>query len=159
MTSRADFEPGEWDLLVQAPRWVVAAASAAQRDLAYRTDHEIEAGYVATAKGSISENAFVTGVAAETMKIFDSRTVVGATDFADRAAGVSAVLERVASAARLLAEKAQPADAEAYGRWLLEITEVVITAARSKDILGFGGQLVTEKERDFRERLAQTLRP
>src|SRR5262252_6628162 len=72
MTSKADFAPDEWDLVVQMPRWVVAAASAAQRDLAYRTDHEIEAGYVATAKGGQSDNAFVSAVAAETMKIFDS---------------------------------------------------------------------------------------
>jgi hypothetical protein len=31
---------------------------------------------------------------------------------------------------------------------------VVIAAARSNDFLGFGGQLVTESEQRFRDRLA-----
>jgi hypothetical protein len=33
----------------------------------------------------------------------------------------------------------------------------VIRAARSGDILGFGGQLVTPSERSFRDRLVLTL--
>jgi hypothetical protein len=156
MTTRADFGADEWELLVQTPRWVVAAASAAQRDVGYRTDHEIEQGFVATARGRHSGNAFVIEVADETLKIFDSRTVVGGADFNDREAGLSAVLERVAAANGLLAAKADPADAKAYKRWLLDITDVVISAARSNDFLGFGGELVTVSERGFRDRLVLT---
>jgi len=157
VTSRSDFTESEWELLVQTPRWVVAAASAAQRDLPYRTDHEIEQGFVATAKGRQSGNAFVAEVVDETMKIFDNRAVVGATDFADREAGIQAVLDRVASVVQLLAAKAAPEDAQAYRRWLVDITDVVITAARSNDFLGIGGELVTSAERDFRDRLVLTL--
>jgi hypothetical protein len=51
MTTRADFASEEWDHVVQLPRWVVAAASAAQHDIAYRTNHEIESGFVASANG------------------------------------------------------------------------------------------------------------
>src|SRR5262249_55664593 len=138
MTSKADFAPDEWQLLVQTPRWVVAAASAVQRDLSFRTQQELDAGYHATAKGSYADNAFVTEVALETIKIFDSSTVVGPADFADATAGVASTLERVGTLSRLLADKADPADAEAYRRWLLQITDAVITAARSKDVLGFG---------------------
>jgi len=157
MTTRSDFTEAEWELLVQTPRWVVAAASAAQRDVAYRTNHEIEQGFVATAKGRHTGNAFVTEVAAETMKIFDNQAVVGATDFADREAGIQAVLDRVASVVELLAAKAAPEDAQAYRRWLVDITDVVITAARSNDFLGIGGELVTRAERSFRDRLVLTL--
>lgn len=157
MTAKADFTDDEWQLLVTTPRWVVAAASAAQRDLAYRTDHEIEQGLVATANGRSAGNDFVAEVAAETMKIFDDRTVVSAADFADRAAGLATALDKVAAAVRLLAAKASAEDAKAYRRWLVEITDVVITAARSHDILGFGGELVTAAERGFRDRLVLTL--
>lgn len=157
MTTKADFTEQEWDLLVQTPRWVVAAASAAQRDLAYRTNHEIEQGFVATANGRQSGNPFVIEVAAETMKIFDGGGVVGAGDFADREAGIAAVLDRVGSVVRLLAEKVEAEDAKAYRRWLVDITDVVITAARSNDFIGFGGELVTKSERTFRDRLVLTL--
>lgn len=157
MTSKADFAESEWDLLVQTPRWVVAAASAAQQDRAYRTNHEIEQGFVATAHGRQTGNAFVTEVAAETLKIFDSRTVVTPNDFADPAAGIAATLAKVEAVARMLAIKAPGADAQAYGDWLVEITDVVIRAARSNDFLGLGGELVTKAERDFRDRLVQAL--
>jgi hypothetical protein len=157
MTSRTDFAAEEWDLLVQVPRWVVAAASAAQQDNSYRTNHEIEQGFCATANGRQAGNAFVTEVAAETMKIFDSRTVVGVTDFVDRAAGIDAVLARVASAVGLLGQKAESADAKAYRRWLVDITDVVIRAARSNDFLGLGGEVVTRSERGFRDQLVLTL--
>jgi hypothetical protein len=155
MTSRADFTDEEWDLVVAAPRWVVAAASAAQRDLAYRTDHEIEQGFVATAHGRCAGNDFVTAVAAETMKIFDSRTFVA--DFEDRSAGLDATVNRVAAVVELLAARASAEDAKAYRKWLVEIADVVIRAARSHDILGFGGELVTASERGFRDRLVLTL--
>jgi hypothetical protein len=157
MTHRADFSPDEWELVVQTPRWVVAAASAAQHDVGYRTNHEIEQGFVATAHGRDTGNAFVTEVAAETLKVFDNRAVVGSTDFHDRAAGLDAVLAKVAAVATLLADRADPDDAGAYRRWLVEIADVVIRAARSKDFMGFGGQLVTEAESDFRDRLVATL--
>jgi hypothetical protein len=157
MTTKADFAPGEWDLLVQAPRWVVAAASAAQQDLAYRTNHEVEQGFCATANGRHAGNAFVTEVAAETMKIFDSRTVVSAGDFADRAVGIDTALAKVEAVARMLAMKVEAADAKAYGDWLVDITDVVIRAARSNDFIGLGGELVTKAERGFRERLGQAL--
>lgn len=157
MTSKADFAASEWDLLVQTPRWVVAAASAAQHDVAYRTNHEIEQGFVATARGRQAGNAFVSEIAEETLRIFDSRSVVGPDDFADPEAGIAATLAKVEAVARMLAIKAPEADAQAYGDWLVEIADVVIRAARSNDFLGLGGELVTKAERGFRDRLVQAL--
>jgi hypothetical protein len=63
------------------------------------------------------------------------------------------VLDKVAAVVRLLAEKADPADASAYRRWLVKITDVVIAAART----GVFGPLVTDAEQAFRERLVLTL--
>jgi hypothetical protein len=157
VTTRADFGTDEWNLLVQLPRLVVAAASCAQHDLAYRTNHEIEAGFVASANGRQSDNAFVTAVAVEAMRVFDDRSVIAGIDFGNRSTAITTVLERVAIVNRLLTANADPADTSAYRRWLVDITDVVIRAARSGDILGFGGQLVTTSERSFRDRLVLTL--
>lgn len=157
MTTKANFATEEWALLVQLPRWVVAAASAAQRDLAYRTNHEIEAGFVESAHGQHNANAFVTEVAGETMQIFDKRAVIADTDFTHRDEAIDAVLEKVGVVNKLITDKADPDDARAYRKWLVSITDVVITAARSHDILGFGGELVTAAEHNFRDRLVRTL--
>ena len=157
MTTRGNFATDEWDLVVQLPRWIVAAASAAQHDLTYRTNHEVEAGFVASANGRHSGNAFVNEVAAETMGIFDKRSVVAGTDFNDRDAATANVLERVGLVNRMVTAKAAPDDGAAYRRWLVEIADVVISAARSGDILGFGGQMVTAAEHTFRDRLVLAL--
>jgi hypothetical protein len=143
--------------LVRLPRLVVAAASAAQRDLAYRTNIEIEAGLVASARGRDSKNAFLAEVAAETLRVFDDRSVVRAVDFTDQEAGIAAVLEMAGAVNEVLGAKAAAADAKTYQRWLLAITDVVIAAARTGGFLGFGGRKVTESERRFRDRLAAKL--
>ncbi len=157
MTTRADFATDEWDYVVQLPRWVVAAASAAQHDIAYRTNHEIESGFVASANGRHSGNAFVTEVAGDCMRIFDRRSVIAGTDFHDRDAAIDSVLERVTSVVAIVNAKADPADATAYRQWLADISNVVISAARSGDFLGFGGQLVTASEHRFHDRLVLIL--
>jgi hypothetical protein len=157
VTTKADFTNDEWDRLVRLPRLVVAAASAAQRDLAYRTNIEVEAGLVASAKGRDSRNAFLAEVAAESLRVFDDRSTVRSVDFTDQETGIAAVLELVRAVNEILAAKAAPADARTYRRWLLAITDIVIAAARSGGFLGLFGRRVTEAERRFRDRLAATL--
>jgi hypothetical protein len=157
VTTRAEFANDEWENLVHLPRWVVAAASAAQRDVRYRTNIEIEAGLIASAHGRDTGNAFLTEVAADTLRIFDDRPTVAAIEFADRDAGITSVLDRAAGVNQMLGGRADAGDASAYRRWLLTITDLVISAARSGDFLGFGGQLVTDSERQFRDRLAAVL--
>ena len=75
----------------------------------------------------------------------------------DRNAAIDSVLERVASVVAIVNAKADPADAAAYRQWLADISNVVISAARSGDFLGFGGQLVTASEHSFHDRLVLTL--
>jgi hypothetical protein len=157
VTTRSAFAKDEWDRLVQLPRWVVAAASASQRDLSYRTNIEIEAGLIASARGRDTGNAFVAEVGSDTLRIFDDRSTVSAIEFKNTESGIATVLDRVGGVNQMLSAKADPADATAYRSWLLAITDVVISAARTGDILGFGGQLVTASEHRFRDRLAHVL--
>jgi hypothetical protein len=159
VTTREDFDAAEWDLIVAAPRWVVAAASAAQRDVSYRTDLEIEMGMVASARGQQDPNPFVAEVARETVRAFAARDVIEAVDFQDPQAGIDAVLERVRKVVAVLAAKADPNDAYDYRKWLVRIADVVIRAAKSNDFIGLGGEIVTESERHFRDRLVLALQP
>jgi hypothetical protein len=152
----ANFTDTEQSLLVRLPRWIVAAASAAERDSATRTHRELEAGFLAVANGRQVGNAFVTEVATGTLDIFDEDPTDAGIS-ADTEAGVDDVLERARSAWVLLRAKAAPADTAPYGRWLLTITDEVISAARSDGMLGVGGAVVTRAEQSFRDRLALIL--
>jgi hypothetical protein len=157
VTTRAAFTGEEWDLIVKLPRWVVAAASASQQDLKYRTKHEVEAGFIASADGRRLGNPFVTEVASATMAIYDDPGAVRAIEFDDREQGIGAVLEQARVVNQLLKARVDVAEAMTYRRWLLAITDIVITAARTGDFLGFGGQLVTAPEHRFRDRLVLVL--
>lgn len=142
---------------MRLPRLIVAAASASQKDAAYRTNIEVEAGLIASARGRESKNAFVAAVAAEALRVFDDRSTLEGVSFADIEAGIVAVLDRVASANDALRANAESADAAAYRAWLLKITDVVISAARSGGFLGLFGRRVTDAEKRFRDRLAAVL--
>ena len=144
------FAQAERDLLVRLPRWIVGAASAVQPDNATRTHRELEAGFLAVANGRLTKDPFLTEVANGTLGIFDEEGPVDTT-------GVDAVLEKAGEAWQLLRARVTPAEAAAYARWLLDITDEVISAARSDGVLGVGGMLVTPAEQRFRDRLAQVL--
>jgi hypothetical protein len=156
VTEKTAFTPEQWSLLVRLPRWVAAAASASQPDGPLRTAAEREAGLITIAHARGSGNAFVEGLARQLIDEFDAPDP-GAVDFRDKHAGITRVLERAQAANQLLNTVAEGADAAAYRDWLLGVTDVVIRAARSGDVLGFGGELVTQLEWRFRDQLVQAL--
>ena len=151
MTVQGLFTPDEWDQILETPRWMVAAASAAQRDTARRTEHERQQGFIAIAHGRDLGSPLVSEVVEEYLA---SRRRVD-LDFADRDAGLAATLDRVAATLHVLMIKAAPGDARAYAGWLADITDAVIAAAPSGSI---GGPLVTTAEMAFRGRLRDTIK-
>jgi hypothetical protein len=153
----AAFASDEWDSLVQLPRWVVAAASAAQYDRPHKTNVEVEVGLLASAHGRAAGNEFVASVAEQTLRIFDDRSTVAGIELGDTAAAIATVLGRAAAVNALLQARVEPADAAAYRAWLLAITDRVIEAVRTGDFMGVGGELVTESEHRFRDQLAEVL--
>jgi hypothetical protein len=156
VTEKTAFTPEQWSLLVRLPRWVASAASASQPDGPLRTAAEREAGLITIAHARGGANTFVDGVARQLIDEFDDPDP-GAVDFRDKNAGIARVLERAKAANQLLSTVADGVDAAAYRDWLLGVTDVVIRAARSGDVLGFGGELVTQLEWRFRDQLVQVL--
>jgi len=59
VTERSAFDQAQWHLLVQLPKWVAQAASAAERDSAHQTAQEEEAGLLAIADGRNADSALV----------------------------------------------------------------------------------------------------
>jgi hypothetical protein len=154
------FTDSEWGLLVGLPQSVVTAASVATHDSARKTRAETAAGLdqISDARGSASP--LVTAIAKAVLDQTgdpDRGEELPAIEPADPVGYAQDVVGRAAEANVLLAAKADPADAETYKHWLVEIAETVVGAASSGGVLGIGGDVVTDSERNFRDALAKAL--
>ncbi|MFC0509274.1 hypothetical protein [Micromonospora costi] len=154
------FSDGEWGLLVGLPQAVLTAASAAESDGTRRTMAENAAGLETIAAGRESASPLVAAVAGEIVsRVGDPEAgeelpVISPTD---PKALIDDVLARAAEAAALLAVRVDEGEAGAYRHWLVEIAEQVVGAASSGGVLGLGGDVVSDSERRFRDRLSQVL--
>jgi hypothetical protein len=160
----------EWGLLVGLPQSVVIATSAIEPDTTRKSLVESEAGFDAITLGRGSGSPLVDAVA---QQIVDEVGVPGEEELRasaalhlaelpviepdDPAGYARDVLDRATAAYDLLEAKAGEGDAAAYRHWLVTIAEAVATAARTGDVMGIGGELVSEAERRFIARLARTL--
>ena len=150
----------EWGLLVGLPQSVVVAASQAETDSTRRTRAEWTAGMTAIADGRESASPLVRDVATEVVARqgdVEEGEAPPVITFPDRDAGIADVVQQAGAAHSLLSAKAEAADAEAYRFWVVTIAEQVVSAAKSGDVFGIGGDVVTEPERQFRDDLAAAL--
>ena len=155
-----NYSDEEWGLIVGLPQAVVVAASQAETDGSRRTLAEWTAGMSAIADGRGSASTLVREVAAEVVSRqgdVEEGEEPPVITFPDKDAGIADVVDRAGTVHALLASKADEADAEAYRFWVVTIAEQVVGAAKSGDIFGIGGDVVTEPERRFRDDLAAAL--
>jgi len=158
VTDRAAFSDAEWDLLVELPRWVAQAASAAEPNNARQASAEEESGLLAIADGRQSASPLVAELARQLVAIYDDPRKGAVTiDFHDVTVGLATVLGYAREVSQLLVAKMDAADAGAYRQWLLAITDTVIGTVRSGSVLGLGGSVVSEAERRFRHDLNRAL--
>jgi hypothetical protein len=146
------FTAEERNLLVRLPRWIVAAAIAAHPDSATRARQEANNGFLAVANGRRLGNPVLADIAAEALKVFDEGTASSGVDPATPA-GSETILQYAQMAVGFLRAKAEPVDASAYRRWLLAITDDVIT-----DVRAMGGVHIHPEQQSFRQRLADLTR-
>ena len=154
------FTDAEWGLLVGLPQSVLTAASLATHDSARKTRAETAAGLDRISDARASASPLVTAVAGAVLDLTgdpDRGEELAAIEPADPEGYSQDVLGRAAEANALLAAKADPADAETYKHWLVEIADTVVGAASTGGVLGLGGEAVTDSERSFRDDLAKNL--
>lgn len=155
-----EYSDEEWGLLVGLPQAVATAASAAESDGTRRTWAESDAGQEAIAAGRESGSPLVERVARELVARVgdpDQGEQAPVIEPPDRQAAMADVIDRARAATAVLAAKAGDGDAAAYRHWLVGIAEQVVAASRSGGVLGVGGDVVSESEREFRDRLAIVL--
>ncbi|MDO3704087.1 hypothetical protein Q3W71_20700 [Micromonospora sp. C28SCA-DRY-2] len=154
------FSDEEWGLLVGLPQSVLTAASAAESDGTRRTRAENAAGLETVSAGRESASPLVAAVAGEIVtRVGDPEAgeELPVIEPADPQAMIDDVLTRAKAAAALLAQRVDEGQAGAYKHWLVEIADQVVGAASTGGILGLGGDVVSDSERRFRDRLAQVL--
>ncbi|MEU9828604.1 hypothetical protein [Micromonospora chersina] len=154
------FSDEEWGLLVGLPQAVLTAAAAAESDGTRRTMAENAAGLETIAAGRESASPLVAAVAGEVVsRVGDPETGAELPVLTpdDPQAMIEDVLGRAGQASALLSGKIDEGQAGAYRHWLVAITEQVVGAASTGGLLGLGGDVVSDSERRFRDRLAHVL--
>jgi hypothetical protein len=131
------FRENEWELLVRLPGQVVVAATSAEADSPRRTVAEGLAGIEAIAAGRDSASRLVRDVVAAIY--LETTEPPAAEEYRDPAAGIADVLADCRTAADILAARTAREDADAYRHWIEAVAARVCHAARSTDLLGFGG--------------------
>jgi hypothetical protein len=158
MSSRSDFTPEQWRALCNAPQLVALATAAAGHSGLF---------------GSISEGMAMASSMAEAVRgdhpllkeIFakddirasqdDIRALIkGVSDTATLNVKLQdAAASALTAAVTALASKGATTDADAYRRMLGGIAEKIANASSEGGFLGFGGERVSEGERQFLDRL------
>jgi hypothetical protein len=186
MAAREDFTPDEWRTLEQAPIYVAFATLAADmsgpiglvKEMEALT-HALEADSLPDATNPASDliAAVASDLRASQRAGQNWGQILGADAAHDPARGEehpSAVpgsgldfssaekvkepaLAACRAAATLLAQKASPGEAMAFGRWALSVGQQVAEAAKEGGFLGIGGSLVSEKERAMLDDMAAAL--
>jgi hypothetical protein len=130
----------------------VIAATSVEHDGRGRTVLEGAVGLDVISDGRTSPSSLVRAVAVALVERVGDPEAGGqapAMEFPDPHAGIADVLDRARQATALLAVRVPEPDAAAYRHWLVEVAEAVVSAAKSGDVLGFGGEWVSGPERQF----------
>ena len=154
MAKQDAFTSEEWTLLRLVPSFVASGTVAADPSGLFASIKEAAAGAQGTADGFKSNSGLELFAALAADRSIpgmpDPKTVLGEGSREQQMQNFkNAVLERVKSAADLVARKTSPAEADAYRRMLADVAEKAAGASKEGGFLGFGGVRVSDKEQAF----------
>lgn len=154
MARQDTFTGEEWTLLRLTPSLVASGMAAADPSGLFSSLKESLAGArgVAEALRAHGELELFAALAADRSipGLPDPKSLLGEGSREQQMQSLkAAVLERVRSAAELVAAKATPAETEAYRKLLVDVAESAANASKEGGFLGFGGVRVSDKEQAF----------
>jgi len=153
MTSKGDFSEDEWARIVRAPFVGALAVSLAD------PGGPIEAGkeQMAAVRGAMnppSREPLLVDVALDVQAMTQQREhplkgyrPVGGGDPRE------ALLDELGATRALLAAKATPPEAAAFGRWVVDIAQAAADAAKEGGFMGIGATRVSDREQTMLERV------
>jgi hypothetical protein len=157
MTTKADFTDEEWDRLGRGPLVAGMAISIADPGGPIETLKETTAALrtVVEAAQSGGHGELVHALAADVAAKAQNRQNPLAGFSAKGAGAREAILDELRAVYALLVEKATPEEVEQYREWLKTASQQAALAAKEGGFLGIGAQLVSEREQQMLDTLAE----
>jgi hypothetical protein len=147
VTTKSDFTEDEWARVVRAPFVAGMAISLADPGGPIEATKETMAT-LKSATNPPSREQLLAEVAleVEAMRQQKQSPLSGYRPAADGPPVGEQVLDELRAAHALVAAKAAPDEAAAYGRWLVTAAQAAADAAKEGGFMGFGAQQVSERE-------------
>jgi hypothetical protein len=149
MTRKADFNAEEWETIVQAPPLAGLRVIAADRGGTLRESVSMAEAYNAARAGHGASELLDEVVAVPPQ--LDPRQLASAQALPSLAA------DRLREALRVLAQKAEPEEANAYRRFVYDLAERVARAHKEGGFLGIGGKAISDNEQHALDEIAAVL--
>jgi len=161
MTSKADFTEEEWARLGRAPLVAGMAISVADPGGPIETIKESSAALKtvveAAREGGYGE--FVQALAQDVAEKARHRENPMAAFKPDRKNPRDEILQELRGVNALLLAKANPEEAAQFREWLKTASQRAALAAKEGGFLGIGGELVSEREQQMLDTLAEIFEP
>lgn len=148
MTTKAEFNAEEWQKIVEAPALAGLIVISAQRGGTIRESVKMAGAYTEAKKAHDSD---LLGEIVATVPRVEPRQFKDADSL--RAQGADMIREAVA----LVESKATPEELEAYRAFAIDVAKRAAEATKSGDVLGIGGERVSDKEREALGAVAEAL--
>lgn len=147
MTTRTDFTEDEWPRIVRAPMVAGLAITLADPGGPIEAAKESMAT-IKTATNPPSREQLLAEVALDVQAMTQQRQnpLSGYKPTAEGSPGQQ-VLEELRAVQAIVAAKAAPDEASAFGRWLVDAAQAAADAAKEGGFMGFGAEQVSEREK------------
>lgn len=156
MTTKTDYTDEEWALLLRAPIVAGMAISIADPGGPIEMTKEVMATLRAVTAPE-PQDELVTSVSREITALAQQRKNP-AGDFKPKGPTPGEqVLDEIRRVQEVLAAKATPEEAKAFGTWLMAVARQAAESAKEGGFMGFGGELVSSGEQEMLSRLAAAL--
>jgi hypothetical protein len=157
MTTKADFTDEEWDRLGRGPLVAGMAISIADPGGPIETLKETSAALrtIVDAAQTGGHGDLVRALAADVAAKAQNRQNPLAGFSAKGAGAREAILDELRAVYALLVEKTTPSEIEEYRDWLKTASQQAALAAKEGGFLGIGAQLVSEREQQMLDTLAE----
>ena len=162
MSTKEDYTPEQWQLLIDVPPMVGTAVMVAGKSgLGSLKEAFALASSVLSGKDGYEDNQLIQSLIQSRMKDGQRSQIESLSDNPYRSKQPIELADEVAKKCQqvnqLLAEKSTVAEAGGYKQWVLDVGQKVANAAKDGGFLGVGGQRVSEAEQEVLDKLAAAL--
>jgi hypothetical protein len=164
MAEKSAFAPEEWTALRDAPQLISVAVATAGSSGLIGTLREAFSSSKTLVEAMKNENALLRTINSQPeikdaqQSLRDIGSELEGSDFAQAQQRIATrAVETLRSALDALQRKGSPGDYEAYAAFVKALARRVAEAAKEGSFLGFGGERVSEGERQMLAKLDQTL--